>query len=350
MRKVLLSLLFIGVGSFFLWSPKGKVIKVTPFVHVLPEGRPFAGLSFAKEMEEKGYTFEWTLMNALPKKREYLKRLAFYLNNRNTEKIIFNNLTPPFSKAKLKTIPKEKLVLIHWEPPSVFLHQYKQDALDLFGTVLTFCDDLVDNKKYFKIHYPDLLPYQDNLPPFHERKLICMVNGNQKINDFEKELYSFRREAVQFFEEKPQGTFDLFGKGWDGFKNNCGTVESYLKEVTDGYYDNKLDLLKRYKFNLCFENCAVNGYITEKIFHPFAVGTIPVYLGAPNIESYIPKGCYIDFRDFSGFEELLTYLENMAEEEFLTYQKNIQAFLKSPAAYPFTSAAYDEALSNALQL
>lgn len=84
------------------------------------------------------------------KKRHYLKRLSYFLKNLNTEKFIFNNLNPPFSKAKLKQIPKEKLILISWEPPSVFDHQYTREVLDLFGMVLTWHDEMIDGKSSLK--------------------------------------------------------------------------------------------------------------------------------------------------------------------------------------------------------
>lgn len=339
MKKTFLYFLIIfclGLGTFVFFTEKEKVIKVTPFVNELPQGVPFAGLKFAEEMKESGYRFEWALMQEQPKKREYLKRFSYFLKNLKTEKIIFNNLNPPFSKAKLKQIPKEKLVLISWEPPSVFDHQYTQEVLDLFGIVLTWHDEMIDGKKFIKFHYPALRPLDENLPLFEERKLLCMINSNLKFNDFEKELYSMRRAAVSFFEEKPQGTFDLYGKGWEGFKNAKGRVPD------------KQEALKGYKFNFCFENAAVPGYVTEKIFDSFAAGAIPIYLGAPNIEDYIPKECFIDYRQFSDFEEMLSFLQKMTKKEYESYLSHISTYLKSPESQKFTWECFSETLSELL--
>lgn len=339
MKKVLFFFFSILVlGACFLFSKKEKVIKVTPFVNELPEGVPFAGLKCVEDLENLGYRFEWTLMQEQPKRREYFKRLNYFLKNLKTEKIIFNNLNPPFSKAKLKTLPKEKLILISWEPPSVFAHQYTQEVLDLFGTVLTWHDGMVDGKKFIKMHYPSLKPLEENLLPFEERKLLCMINSNLKFNDFEKELYSMRREAVQFFEEKPEGTFDLYGKGWEGFKNAKGCVSD------------KQETLKGYRFNFCFENAAVPGYITEKIFDSFASGAVPIYLGAPNIEEYIPKECFIDYRQFNDFEEMLVFIQNMTQEEYETYLAHIATYLTSSESQPFTWEHFSKTLSELFAL
>jgi hypothetical protein len=335
MKKLLFSC-FIAIlcfGSFLLLVEKEKVIKVTPFINKLPEGTPFTGLEFSEKMKESGYRFEWALMQDQPKKRHYLKRVTYFLKNLKTEKIIFNNLNPPFSKAKLRRIPREKLILLSWEPPSVFEHQYNQEVLDLFGIVLTWHDEMVNGKKFIKFHYPVLRPLEEHLPSFEDRKFLCMINSNLKFNDFEKELYSMRRKAVKFFEKKPKGTFDLYGKGWEGFKNAKGTIPDKQK------------ILKEYKFNFCFENAAIPGYITEKIFDSFATGTIPIYLGAPNIEDYIPKECFIDYRQFNNFEEMLCFLQKMTQEEYDSYLSHIKVYLESQESQKFTWDHFSETLS-----
>ena len=42
---------------------------------------------------------------------------------------------------------------------------------------------------------------------------------------------------------------------------------------------NKLDTLKQYRYNLCFENSFSPGYVTEKIVDAFMAGSYPLYLG-----------------------------------------------------------------------
>ena len=57
----------------------------------------------------------------------------------------------------------------------------------------------------------------------------------------------------------------------------------------------KLDTMATYKFTLAFENAIANDYVTEKFFEPLAAGSVPVYLGAPNIEEYAPgENCFIN--------------------------------------------------------
>jgi len=78
------------------------------------------------------------------------------------------------------------------------------------------------------------------------------------------------------------------------------------------------------------------GYITDKIFDCFFVGTIPIYLGAPDIAEYIPRNCFIDMRDFKSYEELRMFLKSLPESEIKTYKENGLRFLESEQYKLFT--------------
>lgn len=47
------------------------------------------------------------------------------------------------------------------------------------------------------------------------------------------------------------------------------------------------ELLSQYKFHLAFENAVCDDYITEKLWRPLTVGSVPVYFGSPSIEVII---------------------------------------------------------------
>ena len=76
---------------------------------------------------------------------------------------------------------------------------------------------------------------------------------------------------------------------------------------------------------------------------------IPIYLGAQNIQDYIPLGCYIDMRDFSSFENLYTYLKSIDVAKFNQYIENIDNFLNSPKAHIFESNFFSEQLINTIE-
>ena len=84
----------------------------------------------------------------------------------------------------------------------------------------------------------------------------------------------------------------------------------------------KLEAYSRYKFTLAFENSRSTDYVTEKFFEPLIAGSVPVYLGAPNIGDFAPgERCFVEVEKFGGPRELADYLLRVAanEEEYQSY-------------------------------
>ncbi len=91
---------------------------------------------------------------------------------------------------------------------------------------------------------------------------------------------------------------------------------------------------------LCFENSILKGWVTEKIFDCLFTGTIPVYLGAPEITSHVPADCFIDMRRFSGYDELRKYLRSLDEQEISKFKRNARDYLQSDQFRPFSKSAF----------
>jgi len=100
------------------------------------------------------------------------------------------------------------------------------------------------------------------------------------------------------------------------------------KTPMDMLYDNKIEVLKKYKFTLAFENTFIPDYVTEKIYHPFMAASVPVYKGAPNIKEFLPgphSAVLVD--DFKGPKELAAYLLKVGNDDreymkFFEYQEH----------------------------
>ena len=61
----------------------------------------------------------------------------------------------------------------------------------------------------------------------------------------------------------------------------------------------------------------------------FLAGCIPVYYGAPDIEKFVPKDVYIDYRKFTNFHELNDYLRTFSEEDAKKMLSAARNFLQS---------------------
>jgi hypothetical protein len=135
----------------------------------------------------------------------------------------------------------------------------------------------------------------------------------------EGELYSERVRVARWFHEKGKMACDVYGK-------IPFSLPNYRGEAANG----KLSTMQQYRFALCFENLYLDpwsrGYVTEKLFDCFAAGTVPVYWGAYDIERYVPKNCYIDFRHFKSLEPLRDKLVAMSQSEWEDRARSIQKY------------------------
>lgn len=175
----------------------------------------------------------------------------------------------PEIASLLSRHPKEHCILLMFEPPSVVTRNYQVSNHNNFRAVFTLFHEMVDNRKYFPLHYPQPYLYvTDKVVPFREKKLCTMVTGNHS-SIHPDELYSQRVKIIDFFEKHAPHQFDLYGVGWDNRNHPC-----YKGTVT-----NKLPYVRNYKFAIYYENMKSETYITEKIFDILHAGCVPVYWG-----------------------------------------------------------------------
>ncbi len=254
-----------------------------------------------------------------------------------------------FLRLELKLLIKamfyrKKTIYIQFEPPVIMtLHKtiYMNKIVKrLFSRVLTWNDDLVENKNFFKFQFPiPKFKGDTGKISFDDKKLLTNISGYKESKSI-NELYSKRIEAIKYFEKNVPDSFDLYGFGWQKKK-----FPSYR-----GPCDKKLGILKKYKFSLCFENqSGLNGLISEKIFDCFNAGCIPIFWGAENISEYIPDNCYIDKRKFDSYEGLLEEILNMDEQVYSEKLKSINLFLKSEEYLEFTSSLFAKNVFNHIQ-
>jgi hypothetical protein len=190
--------------------------------------------------------------------------------------------------------------------------------------------------------------------PFSEKKFLTMITGNKKLNNGLKktfkifiikflygknvnEIYKERIKIINYFSD--QKGFDLYGFGWEKGRKNLKETEN-IKKVYKGTIENKIEVISKYKFAFCFENCRFRGNVTEKIFDIMFAGTIPIYYGAPDINDYVNPNCFIDFRKFKNYSELNNFLLEIKEADYNEYIKNIKEYLQSDLFKKFTQESF----------
>lgn len=244
------------------------------------------------------------------------------------------------SLEQLKHYPHEKCILFIWEPPTTRPDNYNTAMHESYTKIYTMIDNIVDGKKYNKFFYPQpTLTMTEEIIPFNNKKLCTMIAMGKRFQLHPWQLYTKRIEAVQFFSHYPQD-FDLYGMHWPQHFSVCykGAVKS------------KKEVLKQYKFALCYENMQnARGYVTEKIFDCMIAGCVPIYWGAANIDTYIPANCFIDRRRFSSDQQLYNFLKSMPEQTYNAYLNNIRLFLESDAAFLFSIPYFIHTVASLIQ-
>lgn len=130
------------------------------------------------------------------------------------------------------------------------------------------------------------------------RKFCCMVVSNARHAHPNREL---------FFRELSKYKRVDSGGRW---LNNIGAP------VAD-----KRDFLSAYKFNIAFENSAVDGYTTEKIIDPLEVNSVPIYWGNPSVNYDFNPASFINISDFTSIREAVDYIAyiDTHDDEYLKY-------------------------------
>jgi len=317
---------------------------------------PIDAAAYTQALQERGYEGRVVLTDIKEYRETLLKRKGYLHHflrkvhldypwkaevSDEVDKIVFFNVTPQVCKKyDLSRLPKEKLILFMWEPKTVLKNMYRHKIQECFSKIYTWDDSLVDGIKYFKFNYPVLVQRIPDLTPFEEKKLCTLVSSDLKGSG-ERELYSRRKEAIAYFEQVKEIGFEFYGRRW-----NPALYSSYRGEIPD-----KLEVMKNYRFCICYENTQeTQGYITEKIFDCFAAGVVPIYWGASNVETYIPRSCFIDRRDFVSLEQLHHFMKSMDEKQYQEYLIQTQLFLQSKQAQEFSFTTLAEHFYEAIAL
>lgn len=266
--------------------------------------------------------------------------------DKTTIKDIYMDLPYPWELTLWIRILKniKKNILFMAEPPNVNPFNYIQIFHLLFPKIYTWNDSIVNNRKYFKYYQPQPIATKNikiKIVLFKDKKLLTIMNVNwlpflpfQLLTFATKELYSERLKAIDFFNKYYPKDFDLYGRDWNKPQKfsirqrifGCKNYQTYRGKFAQ---KDKYKILSKYKFCLCLENCEIEGNISEKIFDCFKSGCVPIYWGAPNIASFIPQNCFIDFRRFKNYYELSEFLATIKEETYNIYIKEIRRFLSS---------------------
>ena len=167
--------------------------------------------------------------------------------------------------------------------------EHKDAILEVYEAIFTHDQRLLSLDDKFK-WCPAYGSYIDE-PKIHEKtKLVSMVTSNKNLTP----LHALRNSLAN----KWKDSLDLYGRGY--------------QEI-----DKKEEGLTSFMFSIAIENDIYETYFTEKIIDCFATGTIPVYLGPPDIGNHFnEQGIILLTEDFD--------LDDLSPELYLSKKEAIE--------------------------
>ncbi|XP_067279508.1 4-galactosyl-N-acetylglucosaminide 3-alpha-L-fucosyltransferase 9-like [Pseudorasbora parva] len=210
----------------------------------------------------------------------------------------------------------QKWIWMHFESPR---NTRRIDGLEnLFNVTLNYRRDADIPLREHVV--PKSEDTEDEIFPVLDKKdkLVCWIVSNWN-EDFER---------VKYYNELKKH-IDIYGAG-----GHFGKKLSYAEYK---------ETLTRCKFYLSFENTANHyDYVTEKMFKPLTLGSVPVALGPPRYmyEKFVPEDAFIHVNDFSSPQKLaehLLALDKNAEEykKYFQWRKHFEVKLVN---YPLEHA------------
>lgn len=174
--------------------------------------------------------------------------------------------------------------------------KFPEKYLEIFDVIFTHNQELLKIDSKFK--WVPAQGFWIKEPKIYEKsKMISMIASNKQMC----EGHRLRLEWV----ERLWGQVDLYGRGFNEIAN---------KE--EGLCD--------YMFSIAIENGQYETYFTEKLLDCFATGTIPVYLGAPDIGKYFNKDGIIDLSEEFDVSDEIYYNKMNAIKENLEKAKEME--------------------------
>ncbi|XP_017892507.1 alpha-(1,3)-fucosyltransferase 10 [Ceratina calcarata] len=197
--------------------------------------------------------------------------------------------------------PRNNPILVHDETLNLF--KYSSTFSRFSDVPLTLVDlpgirELLDRKHFVPTKEKSRLIREKNLAPLLYIQSDCNTASNRDV--YVAELMRHIR-------------VDSYGTCLNNAQFDKRLKENYLEVLNS---EDFLSFIANYKFTIAFENAVCDDYITEKLWRPLIIGSVPVYYGSPTFKDWLPNNeSAISVHDFEGPASLAKFLQNLSDNE-----------------------------------
>ncbi|KAF7285698.1 hypothetical protein GWI33_010193 [Rhynchophorus ferrugineus] len=240
----------------------------------------------------------------------------------------------------LPKTPNALWAIYHEESPKNYASLLYEPIQRLFNLTATFS---------YSSDYPLTLQYLKDLKSLTDKTYFIEVREKNKYLEFlspvlyiQSDCDTFSDRDVLIKELMQYVDIDSYGS----CLNNKGfPIELNNINLSDLYNEQLMRFIGKYKFVISFENALCDDYITEKLWRPLIVGSVPVYLGSPTVELWLPNNSSaILVKDFGNMRMLGDYINKVNEDDTL-YDSYLSHKLYSKVDSTRLQAALNKRLS-----
>jgi hypothetical protein len=218
--------------------------------------------------------------------------------------LVANSHSPnAIKECNSSNVPKNRRILVLWEPKIVNPATYSKKTLDNYGKIFTPSVDWAEKICAESFLWPqlDLKMHKPNFANWDQRLNKASIVLANKFSACKGELYSLRRQIA--FKTQDQDLLDLYGSKWNlgaiyDFRHYFGNlIRTPLNHISflsfrylmrkfrnfKGLSEDKFKTMENYRISIVIENSA--DYVSEKLFDSISSGAITIYVG-PKLEKY----------------------------------------------------------------
>jgi len=227
---------------------------------------------------------EYSVVDQVPENVRYTRRQMKY---EGVTLFVDNTINDPLVRDVKSTYK------IGWlrEPRCLHPETYEGaiENVDKFDFILTYDQDLIalDPHRFRFVPYGGIWISKSEWSIHPKRKNVSMLFGEKKAT-----------RGHQLRHEIYDAIGDNYGIDYYGYH---GTPTDYGPHT-------KLQVLKDYRYSIVIETCREEGLFTEILLDCFAVGTIPIFWGAPDIGNYFNARGILSFSNINELKYILNSL------------------------------------------
>ena len=202
---------------------------------------------------------------------------------------------------------------LNYDCPKIFLASEHFFPSVLFADIVI--SNRIDNKKEIFSNIV-LLFSHDGDKVFKSEYFIGRATEPSQFCNF---IYSNRNSKTRnVFIDKMLVKFGDEVHSWGRYRRNIESL-TIGNETLENMSDN-IEIMKHYKFTICFENSSMERSFSEKAIYALIAGSVPIYWGGSDIYKYIKKEAFIDANDFPDLDSLIAYIEKVNNDDVLYKQ------------------------------